>query len=221
MQIRGYMLEGKGCDGIELDIQVTKDHRVIVFHDPDSKRVTGVDKVVKNSNYSDLLSLNVGLRSFNASIPLLSEVLEKMPANKIIQIEIKPQIENMDVVISALSAMRRDIKAQILSSDPKKLKKICEEIPYLDCFLGADYDNPAITDRILFSIEHGFTGMTLNYQLATKVYVDEAVNNGLQIGAWTVNDIEVAKCLIKNGVRFITGDFVDQFLHLKQTKEHH
>ena len=38
---------------IELDVQLTKDNKLIVFHDSNLKRLTNVDKNIKNCKYKD------------------------------------------------------------------------------------------------------------------------------------------------------------------------
>jgi glycerophosphoryl diester phosphodiesterase len=43
--------------GIELDLQMTADHRVVVVHDSNLKRVTGVDRRVEDMTYEQLKSL--------------------------------------------------------------------------------------------------------------------------------------------------------------------
>ncbi len=39
---------------IELDIRVTKDKKIIVFHDSNIKRLTGIDRLVKAMTYEEL-----------------------------------------------------------------------------------------------------------------------------------------------------------------------
>ncbi|KAL8449631.1 hypothetical protein Emed_002886 [Eimeria media] len=49
-----YALEECGCDMIELDVWVTKDHHLVVTHDDDLQRVCGVDQKVSETNLADL-----------------------------------------------------------------------------------------------------------------------------------------------------------------------
>ena len=48
-----------GADGIETDVQKTKDGVLVLFHDDNLKRVTGVDAGVSDLTYSELMSLTV------------------------------------------------------------------------------------------------------------------------------------------------------------------
>lgn len=60
--------------GVELDVQMTKDHRLVVFHDGDLKRMCGVDGYLRDFTYEELCKLN--LNGTDERIPLFSEVLQ-------------------------------------------------------------------------------------------------------------------------------------------------
>lgn len=69
---------------IEIDIQLTKDNKIIVFHDKDLKRMLNIKKQIKDLNYKDLL------KESNYHIPLFKEVLELVNGKVPLLIEIKP-----------------------------------------------------------------------------------------------------------------------------------
>lgn len=66
--------------GIELDVQLTKDRRVVVFHDFDLKRAAGTDRQVDSFTYKELEK--IPLFSTGEHIPLFSDVL-KLVAGKV------------------------------------------------------------------------------------------------------------------------------------------
>ena len=47
-----------GCDGIELDVQLTKDGKVVVIHDEAVDRTTDGSGKVKDFTYQELARLN-------------------------------------------------------------------------------------------------------------------------------------------------------------------
>jgi len=73
--------------GIELDLQMTKDNHVVVFHDDDAKRMCGVDKMINSITLEEVQSLR--LNNTDEKIPLLSDVLEQIGGRVPIIIEIK------------------------------------------------------------------------------------------------------------------------------------
>lgn len=72
---------------IELDVQFTKDKKIVVFHDYTLERLTGDTRNVQDINYEELKKLN--LLDTKEQIPLLEEVLREVDGNVPILIEIK------------------------------------------------------------------------------------------------------------------------------------
>ena len=60
--------------GVELDVRLSKDEQVVVFHDDDLKRICGVHGRVSDLSRAELSKLS--LSGTSERIPLLSEVLE-------------------------------------------------------------------------------------------------------------------------------------------------
>ena len=73
--------------GIELDVQLTKDERVVVFHDFDLKRICNVDKRVKDLTYAEISKLNI--LDTDCKIPLFEDVLELVDGKVPLIIEYK------------------------------------------------------------------------------------------------------------------------------------
>ena len=51
-----------GADGIELDLQISKDAIFVVFHDLELKRLAGVRKFVSDCTFDELIQYNLGSR---------------------------------------------------------------------------------------------------------------------------------------------------------------
>lgn len=73
--------------GIELDLQLSKDKKLVVFHDDNLKRVCGVDKRVDELTYEELKKLS--LFQSNEYIPLFSEVLHLVNGSVPLIVELK------------------------------------------------------------------------------------------------------------------------------------
>lgn len=68
---------------VEIDIHITKDDQIVVFHDYNTKRITKKDMIIENNNYKDLNNQDI------YHIPLLEEVLELVNGKVPLLIEIK------------------------------------------------------------------------------------------------------------------------------------
>lgn len=94
-------------DVLEIDIHKSKDGQIIVTHDENLKRVTGMNALIKDLNYQEIRKLNAAAfrPEFDQThIPLLTEVIDLIKDKDIIlNVEFKnsqyhyPEIEQ-DVV---------------------------------------------------------------------------------------------------------------------------
>lgn len=72
---------------IELDVHLTKDNKLVVFHDNNIKRMCGVNKIIENCTYNELLKYN--LLDTKYKIPLFEEVLKLVDGKVGLLIETK------------------------------------------------------------------------------------------------------------------------------------
>lgn len=80
---------------IEFDIHLLKDNTLVVFHDDNLKRMTGVDKLLKECTYEDVKNLK--LNNSNYNIPTLREVLDMVDGKVLLDIEIKSDVDNFKI----------------------------------------------------------------------------------------------------------------------------
>jgi glycerophosphoryl diester phosphodiesterase len=118
--------------GVELDVQLSKDGEVVVFHDDDLKRVCGVDKRVDELDLSELKKLF--LCGTEQRIPLFSEVL--------------PVIKDVPVIVELKNGRRN--------------RELCEKTLALLNAHGGEYCiesfNPFIVAYFRFHAPHIFRG---------------------------------------------------------------
>jgi len=74
--------------GAELDVHMTKDHRLVIIHDENAERMTGVRRIIEESTWEEIRQLRLGNSS--ERIPLLDEVLSIFENKAPLIIEIKP-----------------------------------------------------------------------------------------------------------------------------------
>ncbi len=80
---------------VELDVQLTKDKSLVVFHDADLKRMCGVSKKVSECTYEELCSYP--LLGTGEYIPLFVEVLDYVSERVPLLIEIKAYGNHIEV----------------------------------------------------------------------------------------------------------------------------
>lgn len=89
--------------GIELDIALSRDHQVVVFHDDTLSRVCGVSGRVDEYDYADLQKLS--LSGTQEYIPLFSEVLALVAGQVPLIVEFKHTADNPTLVRLALELL--------------------------------------------------------------------------------------------------------------------
>lgn len=72
---------------IELDVHCLKDGEVVVFHDDNIERITGINKNIKDCTYEEIK--NIKLYNQNTYIPKFSDVLKLVDGKVPILIELK------------------------------------------------------------------------------------------------------------------------------------
>ena len=88
-----------GADGVELDVRMTRDRQLVIFHDRTLRRTGGKRGLVSNATLEEVRTLDVGgwfspeFRGERA--PTLDEVFELLPPDYLINVEMKAVIDNM------------------------------------------------------------------------------------------------------------------------------
>ena len=102
----------RGADGVELDVRLTRDRQLVVFHDRALKRTGGRRGLVSNATLEEVRALDVGawfspdFRGERA--PTLDEVFESLPRDYLINVEMKAVIHNMRFIAHRVAdAIRR------------------------------------------------------------------------------------------------------------------
>ena len=102
---------------VEFDIQLTKDNVLVIFHDDNLKRMTGIDKNIQECNYDEIKNLK--LLNTNEYIPTLDEVLKLINDKVFMDIEIKNIKRIKDtcsLLVNKLNKYKKKILKLILPS---------------------------------------------------------------------------------------------------------
>lgn len=178
---------------IELDVRMTDDGEVIVFHDEALSRMTGKDGYIPNMKYEDMSELR--LAKTDEKIPLFSEVLEFVNGRTPILIEIKNsgKIGPLEQkVIDLLADYKGDIAVQ--SFNPYSVEYFKKNAKhYLRGLLSCDFkgsDLPrmrrfALKRLMLFSTA-GADFIAYRFDNLPNRYVSK---HNVPVLAWTVGSI--------------------------------
>ncbi len=110
-----------GGYGIELDVQLSADGKLVVFHDESLKRMCGVARKVRKCSYRELCQYH--LLDTKERIPLLEEVLQIVGGKVPMIIEVKPEGDPIQTA-RVLSEQMRGYQGEycVESFDPRVLR---------------------------------------------------------------------------------------------------
>lgn len=91
--------------GIELDVQMTRDGKLVVFHDKSLKRICGQDLVLTELTYDRLQEFR--LQGTEERIPLFDEVLQLVDGKVPLIIEVKPDGDCLKATAKMCKRMER------------------------------------------------------------------------------------------------------------------
>ncbi|QWC23352.1 glycerophosphodiester phosphodiesterase [Bacillus haikouensis] len=217
-----------GGDYIELDLQMTKDGKLIAMHDETLDRTTNGTGQVKDHTLEEIKSLDAG-SWFNAAYPekakdeynglqvqTLQEVIEHFGKNKNYYIETKsPDVypgmeEKLLEILKDYNLTRQNgpssrVIIQSFSEESlQKVHNLNENIPLVQLL---DYKGTAtITDEELNHYSEYAAGLGMSYKKINQDYVQKVREHDLLIHPYTVNDKEDMKQLLEWGV---TGMFTN------------
>lgn len=118
---------------IETDVRLSKDGKIVVFHDDTLDRMTGANLCVKDCSFEDLSVLR--LTDSQERIPLFSEFLKEIDGKVPLLIELKnmPSVNTKDF-IRLFTKELEDYKGEyaVQSFQPfyiKAFKELCPDVP--------------------------------------------------------------------------------------------
>jgi len=201
-----------GVTRCELDVQLSLDDELIVFHDDNLKRLTGRKGKVKNKTAAELQDYEVRDATISwpdaCPIPTLAELFQCCAFDHW-QLEIKPLSRKKSVVaIQAIARLIEQFQLQemvtITSSSSHVLKAALEHAPDISRGLVAEY---GWLDPIKTAVRYQCSLLALNWTLCTEQRTNKAKAAGLHISVWTVNEPKLMLRLAQYGVDSLITDF--------------
>lgn len=197
------------ADAVEIDIHLSADKKIMVIHDPGTKRTTGEDYKIADTPSDKIRSLDAGSWKSEVyrgeKIPFLSEVLDIIPKGKQLVIEIKSNKELVPLLKEAIEKSGKMKQCIIISFDFDALAEAKAALPKIPVYyLSSKVTTNSFTDLLKRLHENNIDGLNLNSATITPELATLCKQNHVQLLSWTIDDVELAKKLIGLGVTGIT-----------------
>ncbi|WLV24383.1 glycerophosphodiester phosphodiesterase [Aciduricibacillus chroicocephali] len=231
------MAENVKADYLEIDLQMTKDGKLVAMHDTTVDRTTNGTGKVKDMTLAQIKKLDAGswfnethsdeskLMYEGLKVPTLEEIFQRYGKKANYYIETKsPNLypgmeEELLRLIDnyQLQEEEHGVPRIIVQSFSKKsLQNIHEKDPDLPLIQLISYREPAkISDQALSEIKGYADGIGMDYRMIDKPYIQKVRKAGLLVHPYTVNDESDMIRLIEWGA---DGMFTNQPDLLKKVK---
>ncbi|CAM4045895.1 hypothetical protein BAMA_10185 [Bacillus manliponensis] len=219
------MAEKYEADGIELDVQFTKDGKVVVIHDETVNRTTNGKGAVRNYTYEDLRKLDASYKFSEkvgfCSIPLLEEVLEWLQSNTLLlNIELKnnkvPYRGLDEEVITLVRKYEMEDRTILSSFNHYSMKKCHMMAPDIET---AILYREGLHSPWGYARKMGATAIHPNYRYIADGIIEETMREGIAVRPYTVNDEEMMKKLFCMHVSGIVTDYPERARVMSQKNE--
>jgi glycerophosphoryl diester phosphodiesterase len=209
------------ADMIELDCQLSGDGHVVVYHDDRLRRTTGAKGAVKDKTLAQLKKLDAGKwrkKSFQGEpILTLEEVMECIHGRADLCLDIKqyagslPGIElKLLFILSHYDYLERTVFSSFNYDSLRRLRELAPDVR-----LGIVFDSGINEDPFAVAGQVGAASIHIRKELASRDFLDQAWNAGMDVFVWTVNEVRDMEKFASLGVQGIVSDFPERFWKLK------
>ena len=202
----------KGVDGLEFDVRLSKDKKIIIFHDADLKRLAGVNKKIQELTFSQLQEIEL---KQNQTIPLLDDFAPFLDKIKVVNIEIKSNgiLKGHNIIkplIQFLDKHNINEKCIVSSFNPLILLRLKLKRP--KTIIGYLYNRNMIFhpwNNLVWICRIRPDNLHIHHSLLNSWIVKWARGKRMKINSYTINDKNVFENVKIDGV------FTDNIEYLK------
>lgn len=200
------------CDGIEVDVHMTKDNKLVIIHDDKLDRTTTGTGFIKDYTLEEVLQFDAGVKYHTkykgekiSSIKLALDLVKKYNVRLYIEIKnsedeykgieakIVEKVKELEledkVILSSYSGQA--LKRVKLLDENIKTGLLCKEVPW-------DIKDYRYADAICCC-----------YEVMDAEAIDTIHSIGKKVTVWTVDKIEDMKGMMKLGVDAIITNYPD------------
>ena len=205
-----------GANGIETDVQRTRDGVLVLFHDDTLLRVTGENGSVADYTYDELKPFWVKNGALADKIPTFEDFLAHLAHFDLtfaIELKVSGVEKEVADLIRAYGVEKKTVVTSFIFECIRDFKAIAPDIEV--GFLTA-----SVTPLLLSDLKKiGAEELCPKGILVTEERVTEWHAEGFRVRAWGVTDTEMMKRLYDAGVDGMTVNFPDKLSEYIKTKD--
>ena len=196
-----------GANGIETDVQLTKDNIAVLFHDDTLKRVTGEDGSVSDYTLAELKNFWVYNKDIKDKIITLEEFLVRFGVMDLtLAIELKGD-NTAKITTELVKKYNLDDKVVLTSFKYKEILDAKKFAPNIK----AGYLTDKVDDALLEKMKNdGVEELCPEAKIITPELCKKWHDLGFNVRAWGVKDTELMEKVLEAGADGMTVNFPDK-----------
>lgn len=206
-----------GANGIETDVQMTKDGVLVLFHDDTIARMTGKEGLLKEYTFSELQEFNVTAHGYNDKIVALEDFLKHFAHFPLtFAIELKSDVAKETAEMLRKYNMHQ--KTVVTSFNYNYIKEFRETAPEFRIGWLVHNLDPETVEKL-----KAINGEEIcpKAELLTKEIVHSLHGQGFNVRAWGVFNEEIMKNAVESGADGMTVNFPDKLTRYLANKYKH
>ena len=206
-----------GADEIEFDVYQTADKIPVILHDPDLRRVAGVDRRVEELTWREIGAIDLGKVYGDAwrylRIPRLEEVLQLCDGSAGLNIHLKMAGKNGELVRQVADALAKHNlrEAAYIGGEADVLEAAIRFAPDVtrSCMAGQNRPDTLIRNAVKF----GCRRLQFYSGNVTAAHVEEAHRHDIHCNVFYADTFEEARRLLDMGIDTVLTNCAATFLN--------
>jgi len=202
-----------GANMLEMDVMLTGDDQVIVFHDYRLGRTTNGSGLVRSLSSGHIRALDAGIWFSNKykteRVPLLDEVLDLAKGRVMLNIEMKHRRHNgvyglVDRCERIVERHRMSEEVIFSSFNLEALRYLHHKVPHVR--IAPLYRHNLNPTPRSFPLQYDAQAVMLNHLFLNRTMVRQFHNLGIKVFVYTVNGLRKIEKMIRMGVDGVISD---------------
>ena len=188
-----------GADGIELDVQLSRDGQLVIIHDETLDRTTTGKGYVKDYTLSELKQLDAS----GQQIPDFEEYCKWVKDTSLVtNVELKTSIVYYEEIEEKTAEMVKafHLEDRVIFSSFNHLSVVRMKQLLPECPVGALVEHDDLQNAGYYCSKFGFEYYHPDGSLFTKENADNCREHGVGVNVWTVNDLKMFENMADWGV---------------------
>lgn len=199
--------------GIETDVHITSDGKLLVFHDSTTGRLSDKNLTIEKTDYKTLKSLNLipqknRMVGGDFKISDLKDYLSICAQyDKIAVLELKEKMETKHIkqIYAEVEKYYTPEKLIFISFNIDNLKILRQKYTHINIqYLVQGFD-----DKLLKTLKEFNFDLDIGHFACSKEVIDKCHQNGIKVNCWTVDNPGDAERLIDYGIDYITTNILE------------